>query len=91
MNCPNCGHDMRQMGCKVTGLPLHWCPLCGTIHGCGLDDGPVTPALVDRCWKFKFDAVTSRPSCLVTDHLAMLLETHGVNEAIGPPTTEAPQ
>lgn len=46
MICPKCAYRMYEMGCTVSGLPLHWCQSCGTIRSC---DGVVTsPIIVDQ-------------------------------------------
>lgn len=42
VKCTHCGHEMMEMGCKVTDLPIRWCPACGTIKPC--DSDPVSPA-----------------------------------------------
>lgn len=37
-NCeatPKCNRtQMIEFGCRVSGLPFHWCPSCGTLRTC---------------------------------------------------------
>lgn len=41
--CNCCDHSMCKMGCRVTDLPMYWCPQCGGISVC--EGEFATPAL----------------------------------------------
>jgi hypothetical protein len=46
MKCPTCQADMLVFGCRVSELPFHWCPNCGTLNTCDRDAPFVVPVLI---------------------------------------------
>jgi hypothetical protein len=54
MSCPTCGHTLEFVIRHV-----HWCPRCGTLVSCGVEELAEAPKLVERCRAF--EAYLHRP------------------------------
>jgi hypothetical protein len=55
MTCPTCGHTMQSLEI-VPGMPLFWCPRCGSLHepaSRGFGAKTQTPQLVERCREYE--------------------------------------
>lgn len=89
MSCPTCGHTMHTLGCRVTDRPFHWCPRCGTIRTCEMDDA--VPALVERTrnydyWLFQQQRFELDPGALAyIRRIYDKAHALGIRESIWPP------
>jgi len=49
MSCPTCDHTMEKVGDMATpydGVPLFWCPRCGTLKANVIRENHLVPKLV---------------------------------------------
>ena len=55
MACQTCGHTVHKVGVMpepYTGVPLFWCPRCGTLKANVITEQHEPPKLVERVIKF---------------------------------------
>lgn len=84
MSCPTCDHTLHKVGVMpepYTGVPLFWCPRCGTLKANVVQDDDV-PQLVGRV--IEFGGLLTEPR---HDDLIAAFERLGVRESICPDGT----